>query len=410
MTRAATPSSSAARPSTRPRRCGPTVPADAARGPRRGSSNASSQPPDEPRLDDDAVVVDLGDAREVERVVRGAQHGEPLGDRLHHPVLDAVVDHLHEVARAVALEVAVAARHARGRATAARAARSLARRRRSSGTRRCARPPDRPSRRTSRKRDARPPRAAAAAARRVACRSELPPSMTMSPGSSSAASPPSPNSASSTAAPGGQHQPHDPRRLERRDELRRACDAGVEPLGRQRLGHRRSCRFQPTTRQPCSSRFRAMPAAHLAEPDDADLVALAGRGRAAARRARAAARTGSSVVRRVRLERHRARRAHACDDRVDELPHRPDLGGGDEQRLVAARWRRTSSCAYSSTYWRLLLLLVQEEVEVALLELALEARALREELMRMRLRRLEREDHAVARSALRRRTGRAAGA
>ena len=53
-----------------------------------------------------AVVPEVGDSREVEVLVGRPQQLEALGVRLHHAVLDAVVDHLHEVPRAVATGVA----------------------------------------------------------------------------------------------------------------------------------------------------------------------------------------------------------------------------------------------------------------------------------------------------------------
>src|SRR3989344_1915856 len=70
------------------------------------------EPPHQARLDDAAVVVHLRDAREVEFVLGFFHHGESFRKRLHHPVFDAVVDHLHEVAGSVTGEkfISIAAR------------------------------------------------------------------------------------------------------------------------------------------------------------------------------------------------------------------------------------------------------------------------------------------------------------
>ena len=72
--------------------------------------------------------------------VRGAQDAEPLGVGRHDPVLDAVVDHLHEVAGAVRPAVEVAVLRGAARLLAARRARDVAaarRQRRKIGSRRC---------------------------------------------------------------------------------------------------------------------------------------------------------------------------------------------------------------------------------------------------------------------------------
>ena len=55
---------------------------------------------EEPAADDGAVLPERRDLVQVRAELRGLHDLEPLGDRLHHPVLDPVVDHLHEVARA----------------------------------------------------------------------------------------------------------------------------------------------------------------------------------------------------------------------------------------------------------------------------------------------------------------------
>jgi hypothetical protein len=66
------------------------------------------EPLDETRLDDRPAIVDGGCLGQIERVAGCPEHGKPLSDGLHHAVLDAVVDHLHEVARAGAGEEAEA--------------------------------------------------------------------------------------------------------------------------------------------------------------------------------------------------------------------------------------------------------------------------------------------------------------
>ena len=63
---------------------------------------------EQPRAHDAAVLPDLADLLQVERVLRLFEHLEALGVGLHHPVLDAVVDHLDEVAGAVRAAQAVA--------------------------------------------------------------------------------------------------------------------------------------------------------------------------------------------------------------------------------------------------------------------------------------------------------------
>ena len=64
---------------------------------------------EQPRADDRAVVPQVGDRGEVERVLARVHDLEALGVGLHQPVLDAVVDHLHVVAGAgrAGVEVAV---------------------------------------------------------------------------------------------------------------------------------------------------------------------------------------------------------------------------------------------------------------------------------------------------------------
>ena len=118
---------------------------------------------EEPRLDDAAAPPHLADRRHVERVgvelgvverrglgvlvalpqprIGAVEDVEPLGERGHHPVLDPVVHHLHEVpgARLPAVEVA-----------------PLLRRRLAGAARASARRPPRPGRVT--RRSARAPR------------------------------------------------------------------------------------------------------------------------------------------------------------------------------------------------------------------------------------------------------------
>ena len=51
-----------------------------------------------------ALVPEVGDGRQVEVPLGGLEELEALGVGLHHAVLDAVVDHLDEVAGAVAAQ------------------------------------------------------------------------------------------------------------------------------------------------------------------------------------------------------------------------------------------------------------------------------------------------------------------
>src|SRR6266542_1560904 len=60
---------------------------------------------EQPRTDHAAVVPDPGDGLEVDVELARVDELEPLAVRLHHPVLDAVVDHLREVAGAALAEV-----------------------------------------------------------------------------------------------------------------------------------------------------------------------------------------------------------------------------------------------------------------------------------------------------------------
>src|SRR4051794_10802217 len=62
----------------------------------------------QPRAHDRAAVPQRRDLLELDRELGLVHEVEALGVRLHHPVLDAVVDHLHEVARARRAEVAPA--------------------------------------------------------------------------------------------------------------------------------------------------------------------------------------------------------------------------------------------------------------------------------------------------------------
>ena len=63
---------------------------------------------EEPRADDRAVAPDAGDLGEVVLVLGVPHDLEPLRVRLHQAVLDPVVDHLREVARAGWADVRVA--------------------------------------------------------------------------------------------------------------------------------------------------------------------------------------------------------------------------------------------------------------------------------------------------------------
>ena len=64
---------------------------------------------EQPGTDDRALLPDAGDLREVEvEGLFGFEDGEAFGVGLHHAVLDAVVDHLDEVAGAGWADVAPA--------------------------------------------------------------------------------------------------------------------------------------------------------------------------------------------------------------------------------------------------------------------------------------------------------------
>ena len=80
---------------------------------------------------------------DVELGARGEQR-EAFGERLHHPVLDAVVDHLGEVAGAArpAMQPAALGTRARACARTARRSRSISACRRASGSSRCSQPVD----------------------------------------------------------------------------------------------------------------------------------------------------------------------------------------------------------------------------------------------------------------------------
>src|ERR1051325_4753199 len=52
---------------------------------------------EQPRGDHAAVSPHLGDGAEIQRILRVPQHIEAFGVGGHHPVLDAVVHHLHEM-------------------------------------------------------------------------------------------------------------------------------------------------------------------------------------------------------------------------------------------------------------------------------------------------------------------------
>src|SRR5262249_17319053 len=57
---------------------------------------------EKPRPHDAAMAPHFADRSEVEREFALAlEYGETFGERLHHPVFDAVVDHLHEMSRAL---------------------------------------------------------------------------------------------------------------------------------------------------------------------------------------------------------------------------------------------------------------------------------------------------------------------
>ena len=65
---------------------------------------------EEPRPDDAPLEPHARDLVKIEAELARVQELEPLAVGLHHPVLDAVVDHLHEVARTGAPEVRPAVR------------------------------------------------------------------------------------------------------------------------------------------------------------------------------------------------------------------------------------------------------------------------------------------------------------
>src|SRR5581483_55369 len=64
---------------------------------------------EQPAAHDRAVLPQRRELPEVELELGRVHDLEPLGERLHHPVLDPVVDHLHEVARAGPADVRVTA-------------------------------------------------------------------------------------------------------------------------------------------------------------------------------------------------------------------------------------------------------------------------------------------------------------
>jgi hypothetical protein len=63
---------------------------------------------EQPGAHDRPVAPDARDLVQVEAELGGVQQLEALAERLHHPVLDAVVDHLDEVAGAGRADVGVA--------------------------------------------------------------------------------------------------------------------------------------------------------------------------------------------------------------------------------------------------------------------------------------------------------------
>ena len=65
---------------------------------------------EQPRPHDAALPPDLGDLRDVDIEIGGAHQVEALGVRLHEPVLDRVVNHLHVVTGAGRAHVRVAVR------------------------------------------------------------------------------------------------------------------------------------------------------------------------------------------------------------------------------------------------------------------------------------------------------------
>ena len=121
---------------------------------------------EQPRAHDRAVAPDPGDLLEVEVELGGPHHLEALGVGLHQAVLDPVVDHLHEVARAGGADVRVAVFGRERRGRPARAGTRARRRRRPSGSSRPRAP--RPRRRHPRRRSGCPspsPRRGAVASR-----------------------------------------------------------------------------------------------------------------------------------------------------------------------------------------------------------------------------------------------------
>jgi hypothetical protein len=126
------------------------------------------------------------------------------------------------------------------------------------------------------------------------------------------------------------------------------------------------------------------PCPHLAEPTTPTLPRSAGCATNSAR-STTSAESGSYVSSGT------APSCHARKTGIDERPHRCDFLGRDEERLVAIDGIEQQLRVLLDVL-RLLLLLVEEEVEGAPLDLVLEPGTLRPELDLDRLDRLELED------------------
>ena len=162
------------------------------------SSSALTSELEQPRPDDAALPPALERGVRSMLQVGGFQDGVALGVGLHHPVLDAVVDHLHVVTgadRAGVGEAVLGRERIEDRLSRLRRPR---RRRRPSGSSRSRGP--RPRRSCRRRRTRCPCAASSSPWRSESWKLELPPSMTMSPFASRS---PSSSIVSSVVGPAG---------------------------------------------------------------------------------------------------------------------------------------------------------------------------------------------------------------
>ena len=221
------------------------------------------------------------------------------------------------------------------------------------------------------------PSSARRSARGAASRkSELPPSMTVSPGASSVGEPAASSAPKSSVVDGrarGHHQPDRRAAAAARRPARAASRRASRPSRGHATARRRAWRFQPDDLPAAVDEVEREPGAHLAEPAHAHLTARC----VFADKRLVGARDDVGGAGRVVLERHGAGLPRVA---IGSMKRQPASTSRVETKSVwSPRERVVHELGVLLDVLRLLGLLVEEEREAALLDLVLEAGLLGEE-------------------------------